>query len=270
MGIRVVAGRPFLTGDTLGAPGVIVLSETAARHLFSDATSAVGQRVETTRPKRASSVSEVVGVVADVHYRAGAANDRDLSQAYVPMAQHPPFGNLSFVAEIDRPPAEAIASIRAAMHDVDPSIPIFDTHAIDSVVDRYLASHRLASALISGFAVVTLLVASIGLYGLMAQRVTDGHREIGIRLALGASPAAVGRGIVRDGAGLALFGAALGATAGFAALRTFGAWVPIQDDVSPWIVAANAVILVVTGLVATWYPATRAVKIDPVNVLREG
>ena len=270
MGIRVVAGRSFQTSDTFGAPGVIVLSETAARHLFPDGKRALGQRVETTRPNRTPAVFDVVGVVADVHYRAGAANDRDLSQAYVPMAQHPPFGNLSFVAEIDQSPAEGIASIRAAMRDVDPSIPIFDTNTIDSVVDRYLASHRLASALISGFAVVTLLVASIGLYGLMAQRVTDGHREIGIRIALGASPADVGRTIVRNGTALALAGAALGSIVGFAALRTFGALVPIQEDVSPWILAANALILVMTGLVATWYPAVRAVKVDPVNVLREG
>ncbi len=268
MGIRVVAGRPFLPGDTVRAPPVIVLSETASRHLFQNGE-AIGQRVETTRPRHVPAVFDVVGVVADVHYRAADANDRDLSQVYVPIAQSPPFGNLSFIAEIDGPPVEGIAAIRAAMRDVDASIPIFDTHAIDSVVDRYLASHRLAGALISGFAVVTLLVASIGLYGLMAQRVTDRLREIGIRMALGARPSDVGRQVLRDGVRLAFIGAALGSVAGFAALRTVGALVPIQKDVSPWMLAANAVILIATGLAATWHPASRAVRIDPVKVLRK-
>ena len=269
MGIRVVAGRPFLPGDSIGAPPVVALSETAARRLFPGGEPAVGRHVETTRPGRAPALFEVVGIVADVHYRAAQATDRDLSQVYVPIAQNPPFGNLSFVVEIEGPPAEGITAIRAAMRDVDPSIPIFDTHAIDSVVDRYLASHRLAGALISGFAVVTLLVASIGLYGLMAQRVTDRIREIGIRMVLGASPADVGRRIFRDGAVLALAGAILGSAGGFAALRVFGAWVPIQDDVSPWVVASNALILLATGMAATWHPASRAVKIDPITVLRD-
>ena len=270
MGIRVVSGRSLLPSDTTGAPAVIVVSETAARHLFPSGDSPIGKRIETKRPKRDADIYDVVGVVADVRYRSADASSRDLSQVYVALTQRPPFGNLSFVAEMDGSPTDGIAAIRTAMHDVDPSIPVFNAHAIDSVVDRYLASHRLAGALISGFAVITLLVAAIGLYGLMAQRVTDRLREIGIRLALGAQPAAVGRRILRDGIGLAVTGAALGTVAGLAALRAFGAVVPIHDAVSPWVFVANAAILLTTGLAATWLPASRAVKVDPVNVLRDG
>jgi predicted permease len=268
MGIRVVAGRPILPSDAIGAPSVIVLSETTARHLFPSGENPIGQRIETSRPGRATDVYEVVGIVADVHYRAADATARDLSQVYVPLAQRPPFGNLSFVAEMAGAPADGIAAIRAALRDVDPSIPIFNPHAVDAVVDRYLASYRLAGVLISAFAVVTLLVAAIGLSGLMAQRVTDRRREIGIRLALGAPPAELGRRILRDGTGLALAGAGLGTAAGFAALRAFAAVAPIRDDVSPWMFAANAAILLATAVAATWHPASRAVNVDPVSVLR--
>lgn len=269
MGIRVVAGRPFTLADTTGAPAVVILSETAARRLFPDGTPAVGRRVQTSRPKGGSAGFEVVGVVADVHLRAAEADTRDLSQAYVSLLQSPPFGNLSFVSEIDGPPESGLAAIRAAMRDVDASVPIYNAHAIDSVVDRYLAAHRLAGALVSGFAVVTLLVASIGLYGLMTQRVTDRLREIGIRLALGASPREVGTQVIRDGLTLTVAGAVLGSVAGFAALRLFGAVVPIENHVSPWVVAGNALVLVATGIAASWQPASRAVRVDPVNVLRD-
>ncbi|HEY7476073.1 MAG TPA: ADOP family duplicated permease [Vicinamibacterales bacterium] len=270
MGIRVIAGRPFAGTDATGAPPVVILSETAAKRLFPDGTPAVGQRVQTARPNGAGVVFDVAGVVADVHLWAAEATPRDLSQAYVSLLQSPPFGNLSFVAEMDGPPESGIAAIRAAMHDVDAAVPIYDAHAIDSVVDRYLASHRLSGTLVSGFAIVTLLVASIGLYGLMAQRVTDRMREIGIRMALGANPRDVGRQVVRDGIVLTTAGALLGSAAGFAALRLFGAIVPIQEDVSPWVVAANAAILIATGLAASWHPASRAIRVDPVTVLRDG
>ncbi len=269
MGIRVVSGRPFAAADTVGAPPVVILSESAARRLFPNGGPAVGQRVEIARLNRGMTAFDVVGVVADVHFRAPEATTRELSQAYLPLAQSPPFGNLSFVADMDGEPLKSIGAIRAAMREVDPSIPIYNAHAIDSVVDRYLASRRLAGILVSGFAVVTLLVASIGLYGLMAQRVTDQVREIGIRLALGANPIDVGRTIVRHGVGLTLAGAVVGAAAAFLILRAFGAIVPIRDAVSPWIVVVNAGVLIVTGLLATWHPASRAVKIDPVNILRD-
>jgi putative ABC transport system permease protein len=269
MGIRVVAGRPFTLADTTGAPAVVILSETAARRLFPDGTPAVGERVQTVRPNGGTAGFDVVGIVADVHFRAAEANIRDLSQAYVSLLQSPPFGNLSFVCEIDGPPESGLAAIRAAMRDVDASVPIYDAHAIDSVLDRYLAAHRLAGALVSGFAVVTLLVASIGLYGLMTQRVTDRLREIGIRLALGARPREVGTQVVRDGLMLTVAGTVLGSIAGFAALRLFGAVVPIEDHVSPWVVAGNALVLVATGIAASWQPASRAVRVDPAHVLRD-
>lgn len=268
MGIRVIEGRPFASSDRTGAPPVVVLSQGAATGLFPDGGSPIGQRVHIGRPGRQTAL-EIVGVVADVRLHSLDADSRGLRQAYVPLLQSPPFGSLSFVVEMDGRPTDGVASIRAAMADIDATIPVYDTHALDSVVDRYLASHRLAGTLITGFALVTLVVAGIGLYGLMGQLVTERVREIGIRVALGASPLMVRRQIVLYGAAHAAAGAVLGAAAAYGALRIFGSVVPTLGATSPWVLAANGSVLLVIAIVATWIPSSRVIRVDPVTALRQ-
>jgi predicted permease len=269
MGIRLNAGRSFTAADRAGAPHVIVLSESAARGLFPDG-SAVGRRVDVD-PRFAtfSGGYEVIGVVADVRLRSLEADERSLRQAYVSLLQSPPFGNLSFVAEVDGRPEDSIAAITTAMRDVDPSIPIYSAQAIDDVIDRYFAAHRLAGTLVSGFAMVTLLVAAIGLYGLMAQLVTERTREIGIRMALGAAPHTVRRGVVRHGIAHAVAGAAIGALGASAALRVFGAVMPGLETPDAWTFMLNAAVLLGAALAATWMPASRVIRVDPIAALRE-
>jgi predicted permease len=268
MGIRLIAGRSFTVADRAGAPRVIVLSESAARGLFPDGP-AVGRQVDVNRPGAASGGHEVIGVVADVRLRSLEADGRSLRQAYVSLLQSPPFGNLSFVAEVDGRPEDSIAAITTAMRDVDPSIPIYSAHAIDDVIDRYFAAHRLAGTLVSGFAVVTLLVAAIGLYGLMAQLVTERTREIGIRMALGAAPHTVRRGVVRHGIAHAVAGAAIGALGASAAHRVFGAVMPGLETPDAWTFMLNAAVLLGAALAATWMPASRVIRVDPIAALRE-
>jgi len=269
MGIRLIAGRSFTSADRAGAPHVIVLSESAARGLFPDGA-AVGRRVDVD-PRFAtfSGGYEVIGVVADVRLQSLEADERSLRQAYVSLLQSPPFGNLSFVAEVDGRPEDSIAAITTAMRDVDPSIPIYSAHAIDDVIDRYFAAHRLAGTLVSGFAVVTLLVAAIGLYGLMAQLVTERTREIGIRMALGAVPHTVWRAVVRHGIAHAAAGAGIGALGASAALRVFGAVMPGLETPGAWTFMLNAAVLLGAALAATWIPASRVIRVDPIAALRE-
>jgi putative ABC transport system permease protein len=268
MGIRLIEGRSFTTVDRPGAPPVVVLSETAARGLFPDGTPAVGQRVQMA-PDREPTTYDVIGVVADVRLRSLSSSESSLRQAYVPLRQSPPFGILSFVAEVDGRLSDSMASLRGAMRDVDPSIPVYDIKAIDDVVDQYVASHRLAGTLVSGFGIVTLLVAAIGLYGLMAQLVTEQTREIGIRVALGAAPHALRRRIVRHGIAHAALGAALGALGASGALRLFGAVMPGLEFPGAWILVVNAAVLLGAALAATWVPASRVIRVDPAVALHQ-
>jgi hypothetical protein len=224
MGIRLIDGRSFTPADRTGAPAVLMLSESAARGLFPDGTSPIGQHVNLSGPN--TTPHEVVGVVADVHLRSLTANERALRQAYVPLLQRPPFGNLSFVVEVDGDPADSIPALATAMRDVDPAIPLYNARPVEAIVAQYYAAHRLSGALVSSFAGITLLVAAIGLYGLMTQVVAERVREIGIRLALGAEPSAVRRGIVRYGAAHALGGTVLGALGASAALQVLARCCP--------------------------------------------
>lgn len=267
-GIRVVAGRPFGVADRAGAPRVVVLSESAVKRLFPDGESAIGRTVETAWNPKSPTAHEVVGVVADVRLRSLTATAGSLQQVYVPLLQSPPFGNLSFVADVEGAPTDAVASIRAAVSELDRSVPAYDFRPLDDAIDRYLASYRLSNTLVSGFAIVTLLVSAIGLYGLMSQRVIERTREIGIRLALGADRKTVRWRIVGQGTALALTGAAVGAAGAASALGLFHAVVPTLTSTGPWTVAASAAVLVSVGVLATWLPATRVMKIDPMRALR--
>ena len=269
MGIRLIAGRSFTAADRIGTPAVIVLSETAARGLYPNVMAAVGQRIEVDGASESPALHEVVGVVADVSLRTLTTNERARRQVYAPLLQRPPFGNLSFVTEVEGRPEAAAASLRAAMRDVDPSIPIYNAQPIGDVVDRFVASRRLAGTLVSGFALVTLLVAAIGLYGLMAQLVTERRREIAIRVALGAAPHAVRRRIVWHGATHALAGAVLGALGASAALQAFGAVMPGLERPDGWIFALNTMVLLGAALAATWIPTSRVIRIDPIAALRQ-
>ncbi|HSC28013.1 MAG TPA: FtsX-like permease family protein, partial [Vicinamibacterales bacterium] len=177
--------------------------------------------------------------------------------------------NLSLIALVDGDPSDSIAALTSAMRDVDPSIPVYNAQPVDAIVERYFAAHRLSGTLVSSFAVVTLLVAAIGLYGLIAQLVAERVREIGIRLALGAEPAAVRRRVVRYGAVHALAGAAVGALGASAALRVFGAVLPGLDAPGAGTFAANTGMLLLAALAAAWIPSSRAVRVDPVAALRE-
>jgi predicted permease len=267
-GIRLVAGRPFSMSDRAGAPAVAILSESTARRLFPDGSPVVGQFVETAWNPRSPAAHEVVGVVADVRLRSLSASPRALQQIYVPLLQSPPFGNLSFVAEVDGAPASAIVAMRTAMAEVDPRVPIYNAQPLDAVIDRYLASHRLAGWLVTGFALVTLAVAAIGLYALMAQRVTERGREFGIRVALGADPRRVRRGLVGRGLAHAAMGAALGWAGAVLAVRVTASVVPALTDVSASMFIASAATLLAVAIAATWIPATKVLRLDPARALR--
>ena len=273
-GIRLVAGRGFERTDRVGAPPVIVLSEMTARGLFPDEPRPVGRRVAIVYPRadrqRVAVEHEVVGIAADVRMRTLTGNSvRSLRQAYVPLLQRPPFGNLAFVAEVNGRPADAVESLRAAMAEVDATTPVFNAEPVNAALDRYLAPYRLAGTLISGFAVMTLLVAAIGLYGLIAHLVADRSREIGIRIALGADPYQVRRRFVAHGAMHAFAGVVLGVAGAYAAMHLLGSVIPAFEPPAAWTLGVNGGVLLAIAVAATWLPTSRVIRIDPVAAIRD-
>ena len=268
MGIPVIAGRGINDSDRLGAPTALVLSESTARKIFGDVQTAVGAALN-LRFGRDPVRCEVVGVVADVRMKGLETSTRSLQQMYVALAQQPPYGTLSFVAEIDGDHSAAAKVLTDTLATVDASVPVYDVQALDDVADRYLASHRTAGALVSGFAVITLVVAAIGLYGLVSQVVAERLREMGIRVALGANPQRLRTQFVLRAVALAGSGAIAGALAAAGGLSLIGSVVPGLAEVRPMVFAVNVAVLMATAGCAAWWPSSRINSIDPALVMSE-
>lgn len=268
MGVRRIAGREFAPADRQGSPPVVIVSRSLARRLTGSEASAVGRVVEMPLHGDADRF-EVVGVVADVMMRGPNTEGEGIEQVYLPAAQVQPEGTVSFVAEVDGDASASLSSIADALTQVDPGVPAHGLQTIDSIADRYLASHRLAGGLVSAFALTTLVVAAVGLYGVMAQVVIERQREIGIRLALGAAYRDVRRRLLGRGLWLTVAGAVVGVAAAVAALRALAAIVPALEHVSVSTFIVSTALLMATGLIAVWFPAARVLSIDPASILRD-
>ncbi|MEZ5317807.1 MAG: ADOP family duplicated permease [Vicinamibacterales bacterium] len=260
MGIPLIAGRRFARTDVRGAPRVAVLNETAARQLFPGA-SPIGREVRVY----GSLSSVVVGVVADAKY--GSVRDAGVPMLYWHLPQDPPVGGVSLVARSDRPMA-TLPLLRAALQGIDPHVALYDVRLVGAQVDRALAPQRFGSLLLSAFAAIALAVAGVGIYGVVSSTVSQRTAEIGIRLALGASPAAVtgavlGRTAAAVGAGLVLGVGAAALVAG--GLERFLYGVTPLDGTS---FAGAVTLLLAVAVVATIRPARRAALTDPVVALR--
>jgi putative ABC transport system permease protein len=267
VGIRLTRGRSFNRQDTFAAPGVAILSESAVRTLWPDGRDPIGQRVEAGFGRKVP--LEVVGVVGDVRLRGPSAVAR-LDQMYRPMAQQPPFGSMSFVVEMERSEAGAglAADVRRALATVDPGVPVDQVEPIRVIAARFLASHRLAAALLGAFAVMTLVLASVGLYAVLSQLVAQRTREFGIRMALGADRSRLLRGVMATGLRLSLAGIVLGGAAAGASARLIARFVPSMDPPAAAGIVANAVLLVTVAIGAVWLPARRASRVDPLIALK--
>lgn len=268
MGIRRLVGREFAPTDRLGSPQVVIISANLARRLAGSPERAVGRLAEI--PIRGTGSSyEIVGVVDDVLMRGTDADRQAIEQFYLPVAQTPPYGTISIVAAVDGDAAASSDAVTAALTQVDPGVPAFATQTVAGIVDRYLAAYRLAGSLVSAFALMTLVVAAVGLYGVMAQVVIERRQEIGIRLALGASHRDIRGQVLGRGVLLALAGVVAGGVTASAAVRGLAAVVPTLEQVGASMFIVPVAVLVATSLAAAWLPASRALSIDPASVLRD-
>ncbi len=263
VGTRVLEGREFTVADRDDTEAVAIIDSSLA-HRYWPGGGAVGQRIST------GSVTEpvwrtVVGVVESIrHGRLDRALDH---YVYYPLGQDYAW-TLDLVVRSSLPPAALIGPLRAEVSAIDPGLPVYDIHTMEEAVDRSASTRRFVSLLLLGFAATAVLLAAIGVFGVMARNAAARVREFGIRLALGAKPRQIERLVLRRGVRLLLIGAAIGTAAAVGLTRALRG---LLFDVEPLDPATFAVTLSVLGavaLAACWIPARRATSADPLEAIK--
>jgi putative ABC transport system permease protein len=263
--IPIVAGRGILRTDAAGAPAVALVSDAAARRYWPG-RSPVGERIRLSVgwPEN-DAWAEVVGVVGDVKsrdLRAGADPG-----VYLPLAQFAYRANYLLV-EVAGDPAAAIPAVRSVVRDLDPQLPLWDPAALTGHVARATAAERFSMVLLTSFGALALLLAAVGIYGIIAQSVAGRTREIGVRLALGARPSGVLGLVFRQGFAIAGLGLAAGAVGALAATRVLRNQLFEVSTADPLTLAGAVVLLGGVAALAIWLPARRAARVAPMEALR--
>jgi putative ABC transport system permease protein len=210
-------------------------------------------------------VYEIVGVVGDI--RMTSLEAAAGPAVYVPHAQLA-VGVMTFVVRTDLDPTSLVSGLTAAVRAVDPELPLANVRTMEDVVDATLARPRLVAVLLTVFAVMALVLAGVGVYGVMAYAVTERTHEIGVRMALGATPDSVLRLVIGQAFRLVALGVAVGLVAAVALTRVLTSLLFNTDARDPLTLAGTAMVLMVVAVAAAAVPAVRGTRIAPVQALR--
>jgi predicted permease len=278
MGIDLVAGRGVLASDDRGAPRVLVVNESfAARYFGGDV---MGRRISFGGNPATAQWWTIVGVARDVRHFAirageGAGPDPttmpDAPAAYMPYAQS--FSQfapaqMSVVARTLGEPLALAPDVRATLGRLDPSLAASRILPLEALVDTALARDRFVTVLLALFAATAVLLAALGIYGVVSYGVNRRMREMGIRTALGAERADLGLMVIGGGLRLAVAGIVVGILGAWLATRVLGSLLYGVQATDPWTFTATALLLGGVALLASWLPTRRLGRVDPVSVLR--
>ncbi|MEN3332444.1 MAG: hypothetical protein V7641_1809 [Blastocatellia bacterium] len=278
-GIRVRQGRAFTAQDNEDSQPVAIINETLARRFFAD-QDPIGKTIwmgppdnllppEALRPENRSFRRLIVGVVADV--KGGSLNLPTPSYVYAPLHQYRREGYanaLMLAVQTEGQPEALAGAIREQVHALDAEQPVSNVRNISELVDRALSAAKFSLLLLGLFAGVALVLASVGIYGVMSYAVTQRTHEIGVRMALGARPGDVLRMVIKQGMLLAATGVAVGIAGAWALTRLMASLLYGTSATDPLTFALIALLLSGVALVACWIPARRATKVDPMVALR--
>jgi len=259
--IPLVRGRGIGDEDRRGAPGAAVVNETLARQLWPG-SDAIGQML---RFDEAYAV-QVIGVARDSKYDEPTEDPRPF--LYLSIAQHAQFDRETVIVRTAGVSALAGPLVHAQIRALDAALPVFDVRLFETVLRDRADKQRGISALFAGFGLLALLLASLGLYGVMAYGVARRTREIGVRLALGATPGQMTALIARDALRLALIGVGVGAVLALPLARALGALIFGVQIADLATFAGTCGLLVAVAMVAALLPARRASRLDPIVALR--
>jgi putative ABC transport system permease protein len=262
MGIAIAQGRGFTDQDRTGAPGVVIINEAMARRLFPG-ENAIGKKLSL---KTGGTSLEVIGIARDVKHH-------DLTETPIPHFDLPAFQRgydsyTNLVVRVRGTAATFIPSVRAEILALDPTLAVSEIKPMSAQIGDAVAAMRLASTLIAVFGLVALLLASMGLYGVMAWVVTRRTHEVGIRMALGAQVSDVLALILRQGMLLTAIGVVIGLSLAFIFTRLIESQLFGVSATDPLTFTAIALVLIVVAFFACYIPARRATKVDPLVALR--
>ena len=263
MGVPLVSGRAFAASDTTTTPPVMIVNEVAARRFFPGGNP-IGRRVRFSGPPETSPWREIVGVVADIRHDL---NREPRPETYIPHTQANT-GGLFLVAKTRDNAMGMAPSLRAAVLAIDPAQPVWAVRTLDDTKDRAMATFSAMTAFISAFGVVALLLAAIGIFGVVSFVVSTRTAEIGLRMALGATARDVMGMIVAHASRPLVAGFVLGGFGAFAVGRVLTSAFPEVATADPSALFATIAILAVVSGFAIWLPARRAAAIAPTEALR--
>lgn len=259
--IPLLRGRDFLSSDRADSPLVAIVDEVLARRYWADGD-AIGKRI---RFAWSDAWMTIVGVTA-------AVKNRNLMETAEPHFYHPyaqdPSQQMYVAVRTAGEPATVAGAIRSEVQSLDADLPVFGVQALTDAVDRTLNNQRVTNTLLMVFALIAVLLAAVGIYGVMSLYVANRTNEFGIRLALGAQPTALLRSVLGQGLALTLAGVIVGTAAAAALTRTIAGMLFEVSATDPVIFLGVPLLLSVVGLVACYVPARRATRVDPLTSLR--
>ena len=272
LGIPVLAGRGITPRDHDGAPRVMLINQALAARLAEvGIQNPVGKVVRVSCPGYTEHRVflpdiEIAGIIRSE--RVSSPGRSDPPVVYVPLAQVPS-SQVKLLVQTRNDPAAAMPAIREAMRGVNPNLPLGDVATMQQVRDRTLSGSSQPAWLIGVFATISVLLAAVGLYGVMAQLVTQQRREIGIRMALGARSADVLSQVLRNALGMVGIGLGFGLLGAYASTRVMKSLLYETSPLDPFALAAACVSMILIGTLAGLVPAARAARVDPVTTLRQ-
>jgi putative ABC transport system permease protein len=272
LGIPLLAGRALTADDRAGRPPVTVISESAARRYWPG-ENPIGKRVwfgGTTGPfSDGAHAVEIVGIAGDVKYEAvDWPNSNGRPEFYTSYLQFS-YPDTMVIVKTRGSAHALVPAVRRAVAHVDASLPIYDVLTLDDRISGALSRPRFNAALVAGFAAAALIVAALGVYGMLSFSVSSRLREIGVRLALGAAPQRIVRFVLAEGLRLAIAGVTIGLLAAVALGRLTRSLVLDVSPTDPRILAAVTFVMLAVACLAAFLPARRASAVDPIVVLRQ-
>jgi len=261
-GVQLLRGRTFNSGDMRERPLVVIVNESMAQHFWPN-QNPIGQRISNPRDK---DWQEVVGVVREIKFPGSLGDSYTHYQTFVPLPQWVP-GSITIALRTKQSPEAVANSLRSLVAGLDPSLPVFRVRTARSAVDLGIGSISLLGKLLGAFAALGLVLAAIGIYGVISYVVVQRTGEFGIRMALGARGRDVQWLVLRRGAVVILIGAVIGAAGSYAVGKLLISLIPSLPTRDPMTLVITGFVLIVVALVACYLPARRATKVDPLVAL---